>query len=83
MGFQVQVKSIGNEIWVMPDGRYDWKGKTFRSHRSSDLVAAIREVADERTLSFAALVRIVTDDGEPVSCWKIWPGRVKQLRRRY
>lgn len=82
MGFQIQVKSISNDIWVIPD-RYDWKSKAVRSQRSSDLVAAIHEAADERTLSFAQHVRIVTDDGDPVSRWKIWSGRVKQLRRRY
>lgn len=69
MGFHIQRRSISHEIWVIPD-RYDWRDHLVRSERSSDLVAAIHAVADERTLSHPDHIRIVTDDGDPVSRWK-------------
>ena len=81
MSFHIQERSITTDIWVMPVS-YRIKG-IVRATNVSVLEQTIREAADVRTLSFPTNLRIVTDDGEPVSRWKVWPGRAKKLRRRY
>ena len=82
-GFQIQVRSISNDIWVIPSDRYDFKKSTVQSERISTLRDTIQWVADHRTLGFAMHVRIVTDDGDPVERWIVRPGSMKKLKRRY
>lgn len=82
-GFQIQVQSIQWDIWVKPEDPFRQAPKLVSSTSVEELRDSIRQAADERTLSFAQHVRIVTDDGAPVERWKITPGVAKRLRRRY
>lgn len=82
MGYQIQEKSIATEIWVAPKQTYRVHGPVY-SDRVSVLVQTIEATADKWPFDWAGHLRIVTDDGKPVSRWKVWPGRAKKLRRRY
>jgi hypothetical protein len=82
MGYQIQEKSIGYEIWVVPD-RSSLVHGPVRSGRVSELVQVITDTADHWPFDWPGHLRIVTNDGRPVSRWKVWAGRAKQLRRRY
>ncbi|WP_295035084.1 hypothetical protein [uncultured Microbacterium sp.] len=82
-GFQIQVRSIQWDIWVVPGDPFSEGPKVVRSESVEVLRESIRKAADVRTLSFAQHVRIVTDRGAPVERWTIRPGSAKRLWRRY
>lgn len=82
-GFQIQVRSIQWDIWVIPARPFSEVPQVVRSESVEVLRESIRKAADVRTLSFAQHVRIVTDDGAPVERWMIRSGNAKKLRRRY
>lgn len=83
MGFKIQQKSIMHDIWVTPTRQHDWYSLPVTADQVSVLNDSVLEYANQRTLDFATHIRIVTEDGAPVSRFKVWPGRVRQLRRRY
>lgn len=80
--FILQTKAIGNGIWYEAEGIL-WEHTRTRGGSVEELRKEIRQRADERTLSFAEHVRIITYLGGPVERWKIRPGTAKKLRRRY
>lgn len=82
MAYQIQEKSIQHEIWVIPDERYLVHGPV-RSDRVSELTKTIEDTADHWPFTWPGHFRIVTNDGKPISRWKVWPGRTKRLVRRY